>query len=341
MAGRHVLVVGCGSVGKRHASNLRDLECRVSGVDPRSDRLEEAVRTIGLEAGFRTLDEALSGAASFDAAVIASPPSVHVEQCGTCLDAGLPILLEKPIAPDYASARLLHQRAVRVGIPVLLGYTFRWWDPVKRLKELVDGRAAGRLLRATMTMAAHLADWHPWERYQDFFMAHSALGGGALLDESHFLDLMLWLFEWPSELSGTVERLSALEIDTDDNVEVSLALPAGTRVAIHLDLYSRPHERSIRVFGDEGTIEWNNELNHVREFRVDRGEWRTDSFTCQRNDMFVAEARHFLEVVEGKTDALCTLTDGCRVLQLVEAIRTSHRERRTVSLPPPHLVHAL
>jgi predicted dehydrogenase len=41
-------------------------------------------------------------------------------------------------------------------------------------------------------MSAHLADWHPWERYQDFFMAQAALGGGALLDESHFLDLMLW-----------------------------------------------------------------------------------------------------------------------------------------------------
>ena len=331
MSGMHVLVVGCGSVGKRHAGNLKALGCRISGVDPRPDRRDEAAARVGVEGVYGTVEEALV-ASSFDAVVIASPPSAHVAQSFACLDARLPILLEKPVAPDLASALTLAGRATSLGVPVLLGYTFRWWDPVRRLKELSDAQTVGRVLRVQMVMAAHLADWHPWERYQDFFMASRELGGGALLDESHFLDLMLWLFGWPVELSGTVERLSALEIDTDDNVDVSLRLPSGTRVGIHLDLYSRPHERSIRLFGDDGTIEWNNEPNHLRHFQVAAGTWTVDAFTCERNDMFVAEARHFLDVVRGTAAPQCTLADGCRVLQLVEAIRESHRERRTVQL---------
>jgi predicted dehydrogenase len=336
MMPRHILVIGCGSVGKRHASNLRTLGCRVSGVDPRSDRLAEVAASGHNEGGFTTVAEAMRRRADFDAAVIASPPSLHVEQASACLEAGLPLLLEKPVAPDYESARALHLVAERARVPVLLGYTFRWWDPVRRLRALHEAGTVGRVHRVQMVMAAHLADWHPWERYQDFFMAQAALGGGALLDESHFLDLMVWLFEWPTDLVATVERLSSLEIDTDDNVEVSLALPSGVRVSIHLDLYSRPHERTIRLVGEAGTLEWNNEVNQVRTYRTEQGEWQAETFTCERNDMFVAEARHFLDVLDNAAEPMCTLADGCRVLQLVESIRESSRLRAAVSVPPPH-----
>lgn len=331
MRTRHILVIGCGSVGKRHAENLKSLGCRVSGMDPRADRLDEAATRIPLELRFATLEAAFDHGVTFDGAVIASPPTAHVAQALACLDRRIPLLLEKPVAPDLASARTLLARARVSAVPVLLGYTFRWWPPVLHLKELLGGRATGDVLRVQMVMAAHLADWHPWERYQDFFMAKAALGGGALLDESHFLDLMLWLFGWPQDLSATVERLSALEIDTDDNVDVSLALPSGTRVGIHLDLYARPHERSIRVFGDAGTVEWNNEDNCVRRYAAPSG-WSSTPFTCQRNDMFLRLARHYLDVLDGAPPE-CTLLDGCRVLQLVEAIRDSDRERRTVDVP--------
>ncbi len=327
----HVLVIGCGSVGKRHAANLTALGCRVSGVDPRADRLEEMKERSQFIGGHATVDAALADPSQYTAAVVASPPSAHVEQALSCLHARLPLLLEKPVSPDLASATRLLDAARRSGVPVLLGYSFRWWPPIATLRDLLTGGAIGRPLRVQMTMAAHLADWHPWERYQDFFMASTVLGGGALLDESHFLDLLLWLFEWPRTLSASVERLSDLEIDTDDNVDVSLSLPSRVRAQIHLDLYSRPHQRTIRVIGDEGTLEWDNEANEVRVL----GE-TTDvfPFTCERNEMFVNEAKHFLDVVSG-AEPECTLADGGRVLQLIEAIRESDRDGRVVTLGMP------
>lgn len=332
---RHILVIGCGSVGNRHARNLQSLGCRISGVDPRAERLEETASAVELIHRFTSLEDALERGL-FDAAVVASPPTAHVAQTSACLRQHLPVLLEKPVAPDLASALQLLELARRTDAAVLLGYTFRWWEPVHRLRALVAEGRAGRVLRVDMVMAAHLADWHPWERYQDFFMAQAALGGGALLDESHFLDLMLWLFDWPMDLSATVEKLSSLEIDTDDNVDVSLALASGSRVRIHLDLYTRPHERSIKVYGDAGSIEWNNEANHVRTCSTSSGAWDIEPFTCERNDMFLAEARHFLNVLEGAEAPLCTLLDGCRVLQLVEAIRDSALRKKVVTVPPPH-----
>jgi predicted dehydrogenase len=184
-----------------------------------------------------------------------------------------------------------------------------------------------------MVLAAHLEDWHPWERYQDFFMAKAGLGGGALLDESHVIDLLLWLFGRPREVSATVERLSRLEIETDDNVEINALLDDGVRVSIHLDLYARPHQRTIRIVGTEGTLEWDNEANTVRLWHHDRKEWVVEAFTCERNDMFLAEAKSFLALLKGLEPPLCTLDDGCRVLEVVESVRRSSQERRTIEVP--------
>ncbi len=101
--------------------------------------------------------------------------------------------LKRPVCPDLASGERLAQVAARASVPVLMGYTWRWWPPLIDVRrQLADG-AIGTVRHVQFHMSAHLADWHPWERYQDFFMARRELGGGALLDESHWIDLMLWL----------------------------------------------------------------------------------------------------------------------------------------------------
>lgn len=327
-----LLIVGCGSVGRRHGVNLRQLGCEIAGVDPRSDRLAEFVAAVP---GARTFDsiEAALGAVRLDGAVIASPPSVHVAQGAQCLAAGLPLLMEKPVAPDLAGAVSLEATARQAGLPVLLGYTFRWWPPIMRLRELVQARVVGRLVRVEFHLAAHLADWHPWERYQDFFMAQAALGGGALLDESHFIDLMVWMFGTPTDVYGVVEKISDLDIDTDDNVDALFRYASGLRVSLHLDVFARPHQRRIRVYGEDGTIEWEYEANQVRVFRTG-AEPEVVGYDCQRNDMFVAEAAEFLEVIAGARPPSCTLGDGVRALAIVEAVRDSSASGRRLPLQP-------
>jgi len=320
--------VGCGSVGKRHQGNLAARGCEVWGVDPRADRLAEAAAVPGWQGGFEALQAALGSGGRWDGAVVGSPPSLHVDHCLALAAAGLPILLEKPVCPTLAEGERL---AERLGDhPLLLGYTYRWWPPLVELREwLAEGRI-GRPLRATFTMSAHLADWHPWERYQDFFMASRALGGGALLDESHFLDLLLWLFGAPSRLFARVERLSDLEIDTDDNVDVLAAWDDGLRVSVHLDLYGRPHEKLLTVTGEEGTIRWSFEPNELALGTGPAQQWETRRWELERNDMFVGVARELLELLDGRTDLTCTLDEGLDVLRLVEACRESSASGRDV-----------
>ena len=161
-------------------------------------------------------------------------------------------------------------------------------------------------------------------------MASSELGGGALLDESHWLDLMLWFFGMPEKLFAKIEKISRLEIETDDNVDMMVFYGNDLRVSLHLDLYGRPHEKSIQFAGDDGTLLW--EPNQIRIGKQMDPEWEIENFNYDRNDMFVAVAEEFLTIIGWHSDPTCNIDDGVRVLKLIEAARTSSRKEKVITL---------
>jgi predicted dehydrogenase len=325
----HILIIGSGSVGKRHARNFAGLGCRISCVDPRAERRAELAAETPVVGSHATAEAALE-AGGLDGVVVASPTAYHPATTVTALEAKLPVLLEKPVAKSAAEAKIMLRAEQTTGVQVLLGYTWRWWPPLRRLRELLDGNAVGKLRHVQFHMSAHLADWHPWEPYQEFFMASAAQGGGALLDESHWIDLMVWLFGRPQQLIGRVEKISDLEIDADDNVDVLALFSNGLRVSLHLDLYGRPHEKFIRFIGEGGTAMWSADPNRIAIGRESAQKWEEETFACERNDMFVAVAEEFLAVIAGRTQPSCTLAQGVGVMELIEAIRSSSKSGRAV-----------
>lgn len=327
----HLLVVGFGSVGKRHAQNLRDLGCRISCCDPQaSRRAEEAGAPEGRYADM----EAALAADAFDGVVVCSPTRYHPDQVIRALEAGLPVLLEKPVAVSLAEAERIEAVARAASAPLLLGYTWRWWEPLSRVRTLLAEGGIGALRYVQFFMSAHLADWHPWERYQDWFMSSKAEGGGALLDESHWIDLMHWFFGRPTRLRGTVETISDLEIDADDNVDFLAEYPNRLRVYVHLDLYGRPHERFIRFVGEAGTLYWTSAPNQIRITTGAEFNERIETFDCERNDMFLGVAKEFLEMLRTGRAPRCTLADGLEVMRVIEAVRTSSARGAAVTLDP-------
>ncbi len=90
---KHILIVGSGSAGKRHAKNLADLGCKISAMDPREDRLAEIKEQVTIEHAQQDLAKILEEG-SFDGAVIASPPVFHIDQAILCAEKNIPLLLE-------------------------------------------------------------------------------------------------------------------------------------------------------------------------------------------------------------------------------------------------------
>lgn len=332
MSGRHILIIGTGSAGQRHARNFHSLGCRISCMDPRPDRLEDLKTTTDIIGAFSNLDDALNNSKSIDGIAVTSPPAFHVAQCLAALEKKIPVMLEKPVSPDLESAKLLQSAVNLSGTPLLLGYTYRWWPPLEKARELLVGNSLGKLRYVNFVMSAHLADWHPWENYRDFFMASKKLGGGALLDESHWIDLMLWFLGQPETVTARVEKISDLKINTDDNVDMFVNYKDGLRVTMHLDLYGRPHQKYIRFIGEDGTMLWTIDPNQVALCREMEEKWVFHKYDCERNDMFLRVDQEFLEVIEGAPVRTCNIDDGIKALEIIEAARKSSAEGRLVKL---------
>ena len=329
MSTPHILILGAGSIGLRHGRNLTSLGARVSGMDPRQDRREAFANEFSCFA-FEDMDTALR-AGGLDGVAVCSPTRFHVEQCLPALEAGLPVLSEKPVAKTLAEAEVLAAAIQRTGTPLLLGYTWRWWPPLTKVRALLAQNTIGTIRHVEFTMSAHLEDWHPGEPLEEFFMSSAELGGGALLDESHWVDLMLWFFGMPETLSARVEKISDLDISSDDNVDMMIGFPNGLRANLHLDLYGRPHRKSIRFIGEGGSILWSEAPNQIAVCTEAGETWSEERFSCERNDMFMAVAREYLAVLGGGPVTTCTIDDGLGVMTLLEAARQSHADGRRIA----------
>ena len=329
---KHILIVGSGSVGKRHAENFTRLGCSVSCCDLREDRQQELSSL--LKKDVKTYFDIHSALISerFDGVVICSPTSFHIEQAIAAIKTKTPVLMEKPLAVTLEEGRKLEIVAEKTNVPVLMGYTWRWWEPLRQVRKQLSEGVIGSVRHVQFHMSAHLADWHPWEAYQDFFMSKKNLGGGALLDESHWIDLMVWFFGMPDSLIGTVEKISDLDIETDDNVDILAYYPDNKRIFVHLDLYGRPHERFIRFVGEKGTLFWSSDPNEIRVTRGVDNEVVIEPFGCERNDMFKAVAKEFIDLLSGHREMTCGLKDGINVMKVIEAVRESSKRASCIVL---------
>ena len=329
----NILIIGAGSAGKRHMLNLLELGCSLSAFDPNKNKLDAVKKEISNLNCFHSFEQTLPHWDDFDGVVVASPPKFHKEQCIFAIKKAKPVLVEKPLTRTLSEGSEIF-KSIKVGThpSLLLGYTYRWWPPLRKMRSLLRGGAVGKPLHAKFIMSAHLADWHPWERYQDFFMSSKDLGGGALLDESHFIDLMVWFFGMPEKVTAKIDKLSDLEIDTDDNVDIIFEYSDGLRVFIHLDLFGRPHEKYIKISGEGSTIEWTFEPNQLQLSDKIEPLWEVQQFNCERNDMFKSLAKDFLDMVKAEAKPSCTLVDGLNVMKLIDACRESNEKNQTIKL---------
>jgi len=318
-----MLIVGGGSVGKRHLRNFRGLGFSdFVVVDPRADRREELDREPGVTATFERLEDAL--AAGCEAAVVCAPTAYHVPCGNACLQADMHVLMEKPISHTLDGVEEMLALARERRRVLMVGYTYRFWPPLRRVKDLLDAGTIGNLLFVHVAFAQYLPDWHPWEDYRTWFMSKREQGGGALLDESHTLDMVRWLVGEVADLWCETGNLSPLDMTADDYAQFVVRFDNGTRGTIHMDVFSRQPFRSLDFTGERGNIRCDLNANDVT-VTLPGAAPSVERFTCDRNKMFVDEARCFLDVLAGRSAPIVSGEDALATLRLVDAGRESNR----------------
>ncbi|WP_116998974.1 Gfo/Idh/MocA family protein [Desertimonas flava] len=321
----HVGVAGLGSIGSRHARLLAARgDVDVTAYDPHG--IDDRHRTdtpLGV-----TIDWSEFLAGGLDAVVIASPDAAHVPQLVDCHRLGLPVLLEKPVAPSLAEAT--DALAATAGDGVLVGYVLRHHPLLRRAATLVGDGAIGRIASAHLSVSAAETLAVARNRFSE------PVPYRLVVDYSHEWDTVRWLL-------GPVRRCAATATTFDDladdvacrrehphAVDALLELESGAAATVHLDYLRSDRGRWATFVGTDGTLTVDVAMATIR---LDRGAAPVHEVVAtDRDDAFGAQLAHFLDVVRG-VPPLVTLADGVAALAVADSVRRASESEGWVDVP--------
>lgn len=325
-----VLIAGYGSIGKRHFNNLRALGMK-DFVFLRSNHSTLDVSELADYPVEHSIEAAL--AHKPDAVVVANPTALHLEVAIPAAAQGCSILLEKPISHNLARVDELRQAAAAGGSRILVGFQWRFHPTLQTAAEILGSGQLGRLLSARAHWGEYLPDWHPYEDYRKGYSARADLGGGVVLTLCHPFDYLRWLLGEVNAVWATLAHTGELELAVEDQAELGLQFTNGGLGSVHLDYVQQPPSHTLQIVCSQGRLEWdaaNGKLLQIEASGVQREFTPEAGF--ERNHLFIAQTRHFLEVAQGSAAPLCTLEDGVRALQIALAAHAAHESGQRVEL---------
>ena len=321
-------IIGLGSIGRRHLGNFNAVGVdTLVGYDAAPAKRTAAAAQFPFAAVVPTLAAALDGA---DGVVVCTPPDSHLAIARVALERGAHLMIEKPLTQSVDGVEEVLRGCDARGLRVLTAYNWRYWPPMLLVERMLEDGRIGAVRAARTEYAYHLTTRYPGKDYRQFYMADAKQGGGCLLDESHAIDYMRWLLGEISDVSAVVDRVSSLDISTDDIADLTVRFASGAIGNIHMDLFAWNVHSHFELLGEAGVIQWRRFDNEVRVFDPKAGRWEVYPFTCQLNDMYVEEARHFVACVKGEATPRCDGWDGLRTMRVIDAARRASAERRWV-----------
>ena len=323
------LVMGSGSIAKRHIRNLRSQFPNADVICVSSSGRKLTISEVGATEVADTISHALS--ITPDIAIIASPATFHLSHAQTLLEAGVPVLIEKPLCVEITDLSKVSLDKYRAKIGV--GYNLRFMPAAQMVKKILAEGDIGQVLTVFAEVGQFLPDWRPDTDYRKGVSAKKKLGGGALLELSHELDYLNWFFGKFSEVSAITRNSNILNIDVEDSVDALLTNRQGTIFHLHLDFLQRSPSRSFKAIGTKATLVWDLLANEVQLLKPDKESQLVFSDpSYDRNEMYVDQLNAFIAFSKGFRQFDSTLEKSIEVMRLIEAIRKSDALKAWVNL---------
>ncbi len=312
-----VLILGCGSIGKRHADVLSSIGIKnILVFDPVKAQADALIQQTPCARYVESYEKGL--AEKPDAVFVLTPPALHISNACDALDAGCNVFLEKPLSDSMKGVDEFIKKVDESGKKVMVGFCFRFHDGVLKMKGLADEGAIGDIVSVRAMMGEHFPDVRP-----DYKTIYYAKHSGAF-ELIHDLDLAIWLTGSSVEKAyGVYGPFSDIGIEAPDTVELLMKLSGNKVATVHLDFFQTPRRRELELIGTKGTM------------KLSFGSWDEYDLTCfrrdtmkeekfhaatKRNDMFAAEDLEFLNSIINDTKITCTVSEAAKSLSVVHEV---------------------
>jgi predicted dehydrogenase len=267
-----VLIIGCGSIGRRHAVNASS-HCEVGLFDANLDLSLQLAAELGIQS-FPSLEEALRSKP--DGVIIATPNDIHLSMAEAAVRSGAHVMIEKPISNSLAGVANFLDYAESMSRKVFVVCNMRFHPGIDSLRKHLG--AIGGVLFSRAYYGNYLPDMRPGADYRTLYCASKDQGGGVILDAIHEFDYLTWLLGAVELVTADAGTLGDLEIETEDYASISMRHGGGIRSEIHVDYLQRWKRRGCEVVGTQGTLVWQSEGKRpeqceVRLYTTETRQW--------------------------------------------------------------------
>jgi UDP-N-acetyl-2-amino-2-deoxyglucuronate dehydrogenase len=326
--------VGCGDIASYMAWLARfNRRIQITACcDLLPERADSFAQRFKIPQAFTDYNQMLA-ASNLVAVYLAVPHHLHFEMLQTVIQAGLPVLVEKPLTRTLEEGRRIVQLAQTHHARVGVNYQYRYDRGCYALARAVQKGELGEIYYARINL--------PWHRNTAYFEQaawHARLetsGGGTLITQgSHLLDVVLWAIgEQPVNVMGYIAQRTFRHVEVEDLAQATVEMQNGALVQICSSMIATPEAAvCIEAYGSKGTAIYSNRpLPHLRLRGV-----RISKETPPQKGLHALQRslEGFRAWVAQGQDYLCPAVEALPTLATVEAIYQSARSGRRQEVYP-------
>lgn len=297
------LVIGYGSIGKRHVQLLNTLE-KITDVDiVTKQNIKEYPGK-----HFLTLQD-IPNLSEYDYFVIANETYKHFDTLHSILRRvrKKKILVEKPLFCKQKELNIFDNE-------VFVAYNLRFHPVIEELNKILKNE---KILFVNIFTGQYLPTWRPQRDYRLSYSASLEQGGGVLLDLSHEIDYINFLFSHIVSLKSFNKKISNLEISSDDIFTAIGETENGALINISLDYISKKPLRRILVHTLNKTVEADLINNHIEIFDT-TSKMQSIKKKSDKNESY---KKMHMAVIENRHQKLCSFEEGLEIIKLIDTIR--------------------
>ena len=325
----NVLVIGLGSMGKRRIRLIGEVfpDSRIYGVDTRADRCDEVLNHFGVESV--TSIEKAANRFSIDAAFVCTSPLSHSRIISTCLHQHWNVFTELNLVEDGYIENM--KLAKENGCVLFLSSTFLYRDEIHYIRKKVDVDCSWNYI---YHVGQYLPDWHPWEKYHDFFISHKRTNGCR--------EIMAIEFPWICKIFGDVEKIqrisdkmTGLQVDYQDNYMIQIMHKNGNKGMVLVDVVSPVAVRRLEVYAEHRYLRWDGTPDTLMEYdeknrclqkvafhEKEEHEEGYQAFVVE--NAYRNEVKEFFDVVAGGKQQIYGFKEDLATLRLIDQVEAQH-----------------
>lgn len=312
---KNILIIGSGSIAKKHAKIFNKKKIKIFVIN---------IKDINVAKNRITY---LLNNFEINAAIICSPANTHLKYINFFKKKKINYLVEKPIFTDNELKLINKNFTKKNRLTELVGYQLRYSKTLNKLKKLLDLKVQGKVYCVKIFVNSYLPLWR--KRIKNSISLSKEKGGGVLLELSHEIDYMLWLFGNPKHLRALIDETKLFNKEVEERVNIFFYY---NNFVLQLDMSfnSRFENRSILIEGTEGSLKADLLKNtiHLNRSGLSKIIYKNNQ---KKSNMLFEQDNFFIKSVNKKQNKN-NLLNSLKVLKLIKLSRKSNSNNRKIKV---------